>query len=400
MGLENNEVVESRRKYGNNEITKQKKNTFLRLLMESLGDPIIKILLIALAIKVVILFRDFDWFETLGILIAILLASFISSISEYGSEKAFSRLQEENAGSLVKVMRSGKLVLLNINEIVVGDILNLRSGDKVPADGYIIKGKLNVDESTLNGESKEVQKVACYTNNVNDKNKVFRGTIVYNGDAYVKVTTVGDKTLYGRISQELQEKEPISPLKEKLRVLAKTISRIGYVGAILASLSYLFSVIVINNHFDSDLILATLSNFKVMFNYLLYALTLSVTIIVVAVPEGLPMMITLVLSSNMKKMLKDNVLVRKLVGIETSGCLNILLTDKTGTLTTGILKVTNLNTYEGKVFKNIEEIKKYFNYYDLIYTSLFYNNECILSDDKIIGGNSTDRAMILIRTLL
>ena len=394
MGLNDNEVLASRKEYGSNEITKQKKNTFFKLLLESLGDPIIKILLIALAIKIVVLFRDFDWFETLGILIAIFLASFISSISEYGSEKAFSKLQTESSNSTVKVIRNGKILVTTVNDIVVGDIIKLGSGDKIPADGYIIRGKLSVDESTLNGEAKEVKKVACFTSKVDKKNKVFRGTIVYNGDADVKVTIVGDKTIYGKISQELQEKEPVSPLKERLRVLAKTISRIGYVGAILASLSYLFSVIVIDNNFDIDLILATLTNFKVMFNYLLYALTLTVTIIVVAVPEGLPMMITLVLSSNMKRMLKDKVLVRKLVGIETSGSLNVLLTDKTGTLTTGLLKVVSLNSYDGKVFKCINEIKKYPLYYELIYSSLFYNNECIYTENNLIGGNSTDKAIM------
>ena len=148
------------------------------------------------------------------------------------------------------------------------------------------------------------------------KNKVFRGTIVYYNEALVKITSVGENTFYGKIAQEIQEKESPSPLKLRLAHLAKIISKIGYIGAILISISYLFSVIVINNNFDYNKIIQTSTNIPLMFGYLLYALTLSVTIIVVAVPEGLPMMITLVLSSNMKRMLKNNVLVRKLVGIE------------------------------------------------------------------------------------
>ena len=393
MGLNEKEVIESRKRYGTNEITKQKQNTFMHLLLESLGDPIIKILLIALAIKVVVLFRDFDWYETIGILIAIFLASFISSISEYGSEKAFSRLQEEQLKTTAKVRRSGKIIEIPSGEIVVGDIVMLSSGDKIPADGYLVKGNLSVDESALNGETKEAKKLSKNGPVISDNNRVFRGSVVYNGEAEMLVRFIGDNTILGKISQELQEVVPESPLKIKLRGLAKTISRIGYIGAFLASISYLFSSIVLENHFDLDLIMATITNFPVMFNHLLYALTLSVTIIVVAVPEGLPMMITLVLSSNMKKMLKDNVLVRKLVGIETSGSLNVLLTDKIGTLTKGVLKVTEFVTPDLKVYKSNLDLKKSVNY-EILYSSFFYNNASIISDDNIIGGNSTDRALL------
>ena len=385
MGLSDNEVARNRAKYGTNEITKVKKNTFWHLLLESFADPIIKILLIALAIKVIVLFRHFDWFETIGILIAIFLASFISTISEYGSEQAFNRLQSDALKGKVKVIRNGKVVEITTGEVVVGDIVILNSGDKIPADGVLISGNLSVDESALNGESKEAKKKI--------NSKVYRGSVVYNGNAKMQVELVGDKTIMGKISQELQEDIPESPLRLKLRGLAKTISKIGYCGAILASISYLFSCIVIDNNFDYDLIMATLTDFPVMFNHLIYALTLSVTIIVVAVPEGLPMMITLVLSSNMKKMLKDNVLVRKLVGIETAGSLNVLLTDKTGTLTTGTLKVTEFVSGDFKVFKDFNVLKKY-PIYGLVYNSLFYNNASMISDTKVIGGNSTDRAIL------
>lgn len=393
MGLNDAEVVKSRAEHGTNEITKVKKNTFVRLLLESLGDPIIKILLMALAIKVIVLFRNFDWYETIGILIAILLASFISSISEYGSEQAFNRLQEESSKTMARVKRNGTIIEIPISEIVVGDIVILSSGDKVPADGYLVKGNLALDESALNGETKEAKKTSCYGGNVQDNNKVYRGSVVYSGEAEAKITLVGDNTIIGKISQELQEEIPESPLRLKLRGLAKTISKIGYAGAILASISYLFASIVIENNFDISLIKATLTDFPIMFDHLLYALTLSVTIIVVAVPEGLPMMITLVLSSNMKRMLKDNVLVRKLVGIETAGSLNVLLTDKTGTLTKGVLKVTEFISGDGKSFKDISSIKKY-PIYSTVYTSLFYNNASLFSGNNIIGGNSTDRALL------
>ena len=392
-GLTSREVEEQRKKYGSNSISIKKSNKFINILIASLSDPIIKILLIALAIKVIFLFSSFDWYETIGILIAIFLASFISSISEYGSEKAFSRLQEEQLKTTAKVRRSGKIIEIPSGEIVVGDIVMLSSGDKIPADGYLVKGNLSVDESALNGETKEAKKLSKNGPVISDNNRVFRGSVVYNGEAEMLVRFIGDNTILGKISQELQEVVPESPLKIKLRGLAKTISRIGYVGAFLASISYLFSSIVLENHFDLDLIMATITNFPVMFNHLLYALTLSVTIIVVAVPEGLPMMITLVLSSNMKKMLKDNVLVRKLVGIETSGSLNVLLTDKTGTLTKGVLKVTEFVTPDLKVYKSNLDLKKSVNY-EILYSSFFYNNASIISDDNIIGGNSTDRALL------
>lgn len=384
-GLSKSEVIKSRNKYGSNKISTGKKNSFLKLLLETMGDPIIRILLIALAIKTLFLFRDFDWYETIGILIAILLASFISTISEYGSEAAFSRLQEESSKIKVKVIRDKKVALVFVDEVVVNDIIVLEPGDKIPADGVIIEGELSVDESMLNGEKKEVKKIVGST--------VYRGSVIYKNRGLIKVSSVGENTMYGKIAKEIEEKEPKSPLKERLVGFAKVISKMGYIGAVLISLSYLFKVIVIDNNFNGFLILETLKNFHLMADYLIYALTLSVTIIVVAVPEGLPVMITLVLSSNMKRMLKDNVLVRKLVGIETSGSLNVLLTDKTGTLTKGELSVSLIKSYQTG-FKNQKSLEVYTNYADEIVKSLYYNNESTLSDNKIIGGNITDQALL------
>ena len=392
-GLNNNEVDLYRKKYGSNEIKKEKQNTLLKLFLESLGDPIIKILLIALGIKVIFLFKDFDWYETVGIVIAILIASLVSSITEYGSERAFERLQEETTQSKVKVKRNGEIAIIEVNDIVKNDLVLLNAGDKIPADGYLIKGSITVDESSLTGESKEVKKEVSLTKS--DTNKLFRGTIVYSNEGIMKVSEVGENTLYGSLANELKSKEPISPLKLRLRGLANTISKIGYIGAILVSVSYLFSVLVINNDFNLSLIVADLTNFRLMFSYLLYALTLSVTIIVVAVPEGLPMMITLVLSTNMKKMLKEHVLVRKLVGIETSGSLNVLLTDKTGTLTKGVMEVINIIDGNLKQYPDIISLKKNKKYYDLINKSFLYNNQSLYdSQNNIFGGNSTDRALL------
>lgn len=393
-GLNEKQVVESRKTYGTNEIKKSKTNTFLSMLIESLGDPIIKILLIALMIKTVFLFRNFDWFETLGILIAIFLASFISTISEYGSEKAFKRLQEESSKLRCRVKRNGKIKEIAIEEIVKDDLVILQYGDKIPADGVLIKGELSVDESSLNGESKEIHKESFKVGNVKPKNKLFRGTLVCSGNAIMKVTLVGDKTFYGKIASELKEKNDDSPLRIRLRNLAKIISTFGYIGAFLASVSYLFSVIVVNNSFMLEKIIDTVTNVPVMMEHIIYALTLSVTIIIVSVPEGLPMMITLVLSSNMRRMLKNNVLVRRLVGIETAGNINILFSDKTGTLTTGKLKVTGIIDGSLNEYKNENQIIHKKRYYDLLRVSMVVNNMSCYDENKVVGGNVTDRCLL------
>ena len=386
--LNDKEVLLNRKKYGSNEIKTTHKNSFLHLLLESLGDPIIKILLIALAIKMIFLFKSFDWYETIGIVIAIFFASFISSISEYGSEKAFEKLQEESSKLKSKVKRNGKVTEINIEDIVVGDIVLLQAGDRIPADGNIIKGKISVNESSINGEAKEKEK------SPKTDSFVYRGTVVYESEAIMKVSKVGNETFYGKMAQELQEKQPDSPLKIRLRNLAKLISRIGYIGAFFVSFSYLFSVIVINNHYNWELIMKTITNFPVIFGHILYALTLTVTVIVVAVPEGLPMMITLVLSSNMKRMLKNNVLVRKLVGIETAGSLNILFTDKTGTITKGKLEVIRFVSGTLKEYNSEYEISKYPIFHQIVKTSMIYNNASVYSNKTVVGGNITDRAIL------
>lgn len=393
-GLTSDEVIKNRKKYGNNSLTKKNNDTFFKLLLETLSDPIIKILLIALGIKTIFLIKDFDWYETVGIVIAIMVASLISSISEYGSMRAFNKLTEETSLIKVRAKRDNKVIEIPINDVVYNDIILLGEGDKVPADGIIVSGIIAVDESMLDGEAKEKYKKACIDiNKIEDDNKVYMSSVVYNGSALMLVTQVGDNTIYGKLAQELQEKEDPSPLKLRLTELAKNISRIGYVASFLVAFSFLFNKIFILNEFNISMILSTLTNYKIMFSYILEAMTLCVTIIVVAVPEGLPMMITLVLSSNMKTMLKNNVLVRKLMGIETAGNINVLFTDKTGTLTNGKLEVV------GILSSSLEEIdirKLNSRMKELFMDSLSVNNESVYDtkNNKIIGGNITDKAIL------
>jgi len=392
-GLTEEEVEKNRKEYGTNEITQIKKNSFLKKFLESLGDPIIRILLIALGIKLVFLMQDFDWYETVGIVVAIFVASFISTISEYGSENAFIKLQEEAAKIKCRVKRSGKISEIKVDEVVVGDIVLLSSGDKIPADGILIKGNISVDESSLNGEAKEIYKEEK-KGIITDKNKLYKGTVVYSKDGLMQVTEVGNDTMYGKLAKELSEKTGDSPLKLRLAGLAKVISKIGYIGAFLVSISYLFSTIVIQNQFDINKIVECITNFPYMLGHILYALTLCVTVIVVAVPEGLPMMITLVLSSNMKRMLKNNVLVRKLVGIETAGSLNILFTDKTGTLTKGKLEVVGFISPTLREYYNENDLLKYPKLHQYVKNNILYNNECTYESGKYIGGNITDKALL------
>ena len=235
-----------------------------------------------------------------------------------------------------------------------------------------------MDESALTGESEEKHKI------INDS--IYMGSIVCENNAIMKVTLVGEKTFYGNVAKDIQERSANSPLKDRLTNLAKVISKFGYIGSILVFISYLLNAVFIPYNFNFNYIL----DMNVLLPHLMYALTLSVAVVVMAVPEGLPMMITLVLSSNMKRLLKKNVLVRKLVGIETAGSLNILFTDKTGTLTEGKLKVECFVSPILKEYYKYSSIKSN----DLLLQSLVYNNDSNLVDGKAQGGNTTDRAIL------
>ncbi|MBR5188416.1 MAG: calcium-translocating P-type ATPase, PMCA-type, partial [Clostridia bacterium] len=392
IGLNAQEVLVSRKKYGNNLFTRRKRKSFLMKYLESFNDPIIKILMAALAVNVFLMFRTHNIFETIGIGIAVFLSTFVSTLSEYGSESAFLRLQREAEKLVCRVKREGALFEIPIGEIVVGDIVYLEAGEKIPADGILIDGFLRVDESALNGESKETRKEP---NGEEKRSILYRGTIVSEGEGILLVQHVGDETVYGRLAGELQTEAVESPMKARLSVLAKQISRIGYTAAILIALADIFNAVVIDNHYDAALILSELRNLPLMAQNLIHSLLLAISIIVVAVPEGLPMMITVVLSSNMMRMQRAGVMVRKLVGIETAGSLNLLFTDKTGTLTCGNLKAERIVTGEGDCFQSFSELSKYTKYaYLFARASVCNGTAAIAANGKAIGGNSTERALV------
>ena len=405
-GLTDEQVRISKEQYGDNSMTEVEGESFWSKLKGNFGDPMIKILCVALIINIVFAFLgQTEWYESVGIAIAVILATFVSTFSEYNNENAFQKLQEEASRIYCKVYRNGDIIELPINDLVVGDCVLLQSGDKIPADGKLISGNLKVDQSVLNGESKEASKEVMPEGYIDEetsmdflnKYKVFRGSVVCSGNAVMEITTVGDKSVYGQIASELQyNDERESPLKVKLGKLADSISKFGYIGGIAIAVAFMFQKIVIHNQFDVQLMMGYFSNWMVVINDLVEAVMLAVIIIVMAVPEGLPLMIALVSALNMGKMLKDNVLVRKIVGIETAGSLNILFSDKTGTITKGQLEVVTfvdgfLNEYGS--FNDVTG-----DIVNILSLSIFHNTDAIISgegkDINVIGGNATERAVL------
>ena len=358
-GLSSDEVIKSRAKYGDNSLQKEKTKGFVRKFLENLSDPIIKVLLFAVILEVIFTFRDCNWFEVGGIILAIFIATVVSTVSEYGSEKAFLRMQEANSKLYARALRGTEIAEILADDIVVGDILYISSGEMIPADGVIMSGKISVDQSALNGESREVRKYPTSErggDGLNSPKEVYRGSVITEGEGVIRVTRVGKDTYYGMVAKDIQAQTRESPLKLRLAKLASQISRLGYVMAAIVGLTYLFFAFVADNGYDGEKILQSLRDIPYLVSTLSHTLTLMITVIVVAVPEGLPMMITVVLSANMKRMLNDNIMVKKLVGIETTGSMNILFTDKTGTLTTGKTSVARIISVSGE-YKNAKQLR-------------------------------------------
>lgn len=391
QGLSSKEVEVSRKQYGSNNLTQIPPDPLWKKILEGFKDPMIMILLVALVIQVILFFLgQAEWFEPVGILIAILIANGVASISENKQENKASALkEEEESKERAKVIRDGQLVEIHVSEVVVGDTVFLQAGDKIPADGIVIDGELKVDQAALNGETEEADKIACPQNaqyNIKDllnKYYAYRGTVVCGGEGYMEIKVVGDKTLFGELALEVQEDTRETPLQVKLGVLAQQISKFGYIGAICIIAGVLLKT----------LITGTLpTNVYDWIRLIMNAVTVAVTIIVCAVPEGLPMLTSILLSFQSLKMAKDNVLVRKINGLETAGSLSILFSDKTGTITEGKLSVVELATGNVSTFKELSMIDHSLAA-DII-AGIGINNSSVASKGSIIGGNSTDRALM------
>ncbi len=377
----------------------------MRKFFENLGDPVVKILIGALIINVIFMFKRANWVETIGIAVSIFLATFISTLSEHGSQRAFEKLREAGGNELCRVIRSGDTLEIPIGDVVVGDILAVGAGEQVSADGVLISGELRVDQSAMTGESREVAKHAVSLDrraeaSPSSPHYCLRGCTVISGSGQIRVEKVGDGTMLGGISREIQTDTRSSPLKIRLEKLARQISMLGYILALIVALVYLFNIFVIDSAFDVGIIKYKLTSFSYLFSHLFHALTLALTVIVVAVPEGLPMMIAVVLSANIKRMVKDQVLVRKPVGIEAAGSMNILFTDKTGTLTEGRLSSGEVMLGDGTRFRSAKEMKAAEALFDRYILSAFANSASVsgknhLGERDALGGNATDRALLL-----
>lgn len=398
FGLTDKQAEESKAKYGDNRISEVKTESFWDKLKGNFGDPMIKILCVALIINVVFAFMGkAEWYESVGIALAVLLATLVSTFSEYRNENAFQKLQEEASRITCKVYRNNEIKEIPIDDIVVGDCLLLQSGDKIPADGILVDGDIKVDQSVLNGEAKEAKKIAVpddykdtdETMDFLNKYKVFRGSVVCSGNAVMQVTVVGDKSVYGQIASELQQDdERDSPLKVKLGKLANGISKFGYIGGVAIAIAFIIMQFIHGTVFVDG----SLDAVKTI-QAVVDGVMLAVIIIVMAVPEGLPLMIALVSAMNMNKMLKDNVLVRKVSGIETAGSLNILFSDKTGTITKGQLEVVTFLDGAVREYSKADDVNGELR--KLLATAIHQNTNAVISSDgKVIGGNATEKAVL------
>ena len=400
QGLSTAEAEKSAREHGKNVLTPKEKKTFFQTYWSNYEDPIITVLLVALGINVVFtFFGKVDWHECCGILLSIIISTFVSALSEYSNENTFRRLQAEAEMTKSKVFRDGKLCEILTSDIVCGDLILLQSGDIVPADGRIAGGKISIDQSPLNGESKEAEKVfdgvlsdRSAFNDFWNHHNLFRGSVVCSGEAKMIADVVGDKTVNGRLTHEAQEEGRESPLAVKLSKLAASISKFGCISAVLIVLISFFNNVFINQCFDPVMIAGYFTDKAQVISDIVSSLIIGIIVIVVAVPEGLPLMIAIVCSLNMKKMLKANVLVRRLIGIETSGGINILFTDKTGTITKGKPQVIKFFDGGGSEYSSYADLGTELG--RLYGLSAFANSAARFSGRKIIGGNATEKALL------
>lgn len=400
-GLSDKEVELSREKYGSNEIPDSKPTTFWEEFKETFKDPMIRILLAIAALMIVMFFFGYsEIYEPVGTIVAVLIVAFVSAKTGVASDTKYRELKDSAQKDQCKVHRNGVITVIDVDDVVVGDKVLLQSGDKVPADGVLISGDLRVDNSALNGEAEECKKNAADESvqlaeditgeTFVDRYSLFRGAVIFDGEGILDVRKVGLKTMMGKMAEEMQEDEPDSPLKVKLSKLAGQISTFGYIGAVVIAVLYFGYFIMSAGGFSAYMAIGATEIIKDVVE----AVSLAVVIIVCAVPEGLPLMISLVLMQNTSKMLAHNVLVRKAEGIETAGSLNILFSDKTGTITKGMLEVVDFFTADGNSIE-IKELSKHSKVKGLIDLAIGKNTQSMYdASHRVIGGNATDQALM------
>ena len=347
LGLTDDEVLQSREKNGINLLTPPKRPSLWKLYLEKFEDPVVRVLLVAAAFSLIISIIENEYAETIGIIAAILLATGIGFFFEYDASKKFDLLNAVNEETLVKVVRNGRVQEIPRKDIVVGDIVILETGEEIPADGELLEAiSLQVNESNLTGEpvinkttvEADFDEEATYASNL-----VMRGTTVVDGHGTMRVLHVGDATEIGKVARQSTEDnlEP-TPLNIQLTKLANLIGKIGFTVAGLAFLIFFVKDVVLYFDFSS---LNGWHEWLPVFERTLKYFMMAVTLIVVAVPEGLPMSVTLSLALNMRRMLSTNNLVRKMHACETMGAITVICTDKTGTLTQNLMQVHEPNFY-------------------------------------------------------
>lgn len=385
-GLTSNAVEKNREKFGSNSLTKKKSDSLLKRIWDASTEPMLLMLiaagLIALAVNI---FRkvtggEADFLECIGVFVAIALSVVISVIMEGRSAKAFEALSKINSNMTVKVVRNGKTISVSSEDIVVGDVLLVSAGDKLPADGRLFSAvDLSVNESALTGESYPVKKDADAV--IDDEklplaervNMLYSGTFVTEGQGKILITAVGDKTEFGKIAGELNgQSKSNTPLQEKLARLGKTITVMGVIAAAIVFISQVVSF-------------ATHGGLKI--DTVMDAFITSIVLIVAAVPEGLPTIVAVSLSINIIKLSKQNALVKKMIASETIGCISVICSDKTGTLTEN--KMTVRYFYDNEVHENPADLTN-----DWLVHNICLNTSADLGDNGEFIGNPTECAML------
>ena len=375
IGLTDEQVKQSREQHGKNVLTPPQRTSLWKLYLDKYRDPIIQILLVAAFVSLILAFIEKNFMETIGIFVAVFLATTVGFYFERDAAKKFNLLTALSEEQPVKVRRNGKVMEIPRHDVVVGDVVLVEVGDEVPADGeLIVCNDLQINESTLTGEPVTEKSLEGGGDCAYPRNIILRSTMVMNGRGEFVVTAVGDATEIGKVAKKSTEQTSVeTPLHMQLDKLAKMISKVGSVVSVAAFFIFLIHDILTNPAWGGK-------DYFYMAEIVLKYFMMAVTLIVMAVPEGLPMAITLSLALNMRRMLKSNNLVRKLHACETMGAVTVICTDKTGTLTQNKMQVSALELKQG------DEA--------LLDTAIALNSTAELNDGKPIG-NPTESALLL-----
>ena len=375
IGLTDEQVKQSREQHGKNVLTPPQRTSLWKLYLDKYRDPIIQILLVAAFVSLILAFIEKNFMETIGIFVAVFLATTVGFYFERDAAKKFNLLTALSEEQPVKVRRNGKVMEIPRHDVVVGDVVLVEVGDEVPADGeLIVCNDLQINESALTGEPVAEKSLEGGGDGAYPRNVILRSTMVMNGRGEFVVTAVGDATEIGKVAKKSTEQTSVeTPLHMQLDKLAKMISKVGSVVSVAAFFIFLIHDILTNPAWGGK-------DYFYMAEIVLKYFMMAVTLIVMAVPEGLPMAITLSLALNMRRMLKSNNLVRKLHACETMGAVTVICTDKTGTLTQNKMQVSALELKQGDGA--------------LLDTAIALNSTAELNDGKPIG-NPTESALLL-----